>query len=304
MDKVYFALTVDIDPDNFDSSIFGSHNINSWRGADQCIANFKEKLSTLKDSQDLSPKITWFVRVDSELQQRYGSYTYLLERYKNEWEHFEANRDEIAWHPHEIDIKKLDASYKALMAVRTNITAVRIGNAFHSNEFMKSLSSKGFLVDSTALPGRTRNDSERGFNWVSTPAYPYHPSIDDYRIPLGDNLPILEVPMTMLNTRASYDTNILQRYCNLAYNHEIIRDSLTSKIQTNNLIIAIVHPSEMLNHDKPHPLISFSTETVVRNISFLLEQAKQAKKEVVYTTITNIYNLFKASIIANETIKK
>ena len=103
--------------------------------------------------------------------------------------------------------------------------SLRMGECFHANETMHAANALGLTVDSTAIPGRKRNDSARVFDWLPTPDQPYFPSQNDCRVPAaGGSLPILEVPVTTMRVRAPYDVVSLKRYMNLTYHHHLFRE--------------------------------------------------------------------------------
>jgi hypothetical protein len=294
---IYVANTVDIDPDNFDSSIFGDKKVLSWRGIDEGLPELIEKVKELIDTSFQSPKFTWFIRIDNELKNMCGSYGYLLDRYGDFWRKRKNEGDEIAWHPHVNTLEQLRESYDYLKNRGERFFSVRIGEAFHSNAFMAELASYGFAVDSTALPGRARNDRERFFDWQPTPERPYFPSKEDYRVPGDDHFGILEVPMSMVKTKAYYDRCVIRRYFNLSYRHEIIRDSINELINIKDLVVTILHPSELLAQEFTHPLLSFDINTVVKNLQYTLAQAQKLNKVVKYITISEIPALVREEII-------
>jgi hypothetical protein len=240
--------------------------------------------------------LTWFVRADNQLKEVYGSAAYLLQQHQALWSQLEAAGDELGWHPHLYewcaDSRKFVADKdeqrcaRKLIETRTELLAhdfvhssVRIGEGFHSNAMMRALSDLGLQVDSTAIPGRVRDDASRSFDWGPTPNRPYYPSAADYRVPdAGDSLKILEIPMTTMPVKASYDRDSLTRYINPAFHHANFKagldrsfDSLFPTGQSECFITLILHSDEVSAEGRAHPLYSFSLETVRQNITYLLE---------------------------------
>src|SRR5205085_4432929 len=102
---------------------------------------------------------------------------------------YDIDRDEVRC------AQKLVETRAELEAKGFKHLSVRIGEAFHGNAMMKTLDDLGLAVDSTAIPGRTRSDESRAFEWGPSPNNPYYPSRRDYRVPdSSDHLSILEVP--------------------------------------------------------------------------------------------------------------
>lgn len=299
MEKIYIAMTVDVDPDNFDPSIFGDKKALSWKGVNECFIDLIENTKNLRDDLGQGPKFTWFVRADTELKDIYDSHIYLFEKYSSFWKGRVSKGNEIGWHPHVDNLEQLKESFNALNKIGQKFSSVRIGHGFHSNSFMAELASYGFVVDSSALPGRFKNDRNMVFDWLNTPPKPYFPSMDDYRVPGNEHLDILEVPFSMVDTKVEYDKEIVKRYLNLSYRHEIIRNSIAGLIENENLLVTILHPSELLKEKLNHPLLSFNINTVVENLRYILEEANKNKKTIEYVTISEIFKLVKQGIIEN-----
>lgn len=293
MEKLFIALTVDADPDNFDASVFGRKAKLSWRGIEQGIADFLKRFK-------VAPRITWFVRCDTELFDNYGTYGYLFERFADFWRERDAVGDEIAWHPHEADIRGLKASYAHFRKIYPAASSVRIGNAFHSDAFMEQLNSWGFRVDSTAMPGRKRNDTERILDWSISPHRPYYPSVNDYRTPGGRNLRILEVPMSMIPIKVAYDAVPVLRYINLGFHSEALKPWLPDYIRANSLLVLNLHPSELLPAGKKHALLSFDPAVAVRNLKFIVSEAEKAGKKAQFICLKDVPKLVKKGKIRHE----
>ena len=291
MESIYICLTIDVDPDNFDSNIFGPQQDLTWWGLEKGVVDMIEKMSVFTDCFNQHLKYTWFVRCDSELKEVYGMHTYLFEHYADFWMQRKKSKDEIAWHPHEEDISKFEESIVAIKKLSYPFKSVRIGNAFHSNKIMKLLAQNGFKIDSTALPGRIRRDDIRNLDWGTTPDEVYYPSKSDYRVPGKCFHKILEVPMTMIDTQVSYDKTVVKRYLNLSFHHEVIRKSLDQIIRQKNLLIINLHPSELIPQKKKHPLISFDVNEVVINMKYILELVKYYNKEVKFITMADVLPL-------------
>jgi hypothetical protein len=142
-----------------------------------------------------------------------------------------------------------------------------------------------------------RTDDTRVFDWQPTPQEPYFPSADDYRIPGRPTRKILEVPMTMIRTRAPYDQDVVKRYLNLSYRSEILAPELRRVIEEQDLLVTILHPSELLNNTPAHPLLSFRMDTVMENLTAIQEHAGRCQKELEFITISDTVALVNEGII-------
>jgi hypothetical protein len=83
--------------------------------------------------------------------------------------------------------------------------------------------------------------------------------------------------MTTLPVPAPYDTQEVIRYLNLAYHHDIFRQSLAAvDWQSLPVVTTITHPYELLPRvgGEPHGLLAFSLEVFERNLTYLLERSR------------------------------
>lgn len=284
---VNLLFTIDVDNDGVEAD---ERTALTWESV-ALIPGIKEAFD------DLGLRLTWFVRADNQLRDVYGSAAYLLSEHARLWSGLEASGDEIGWHPHvcvwreelgrylpdrdeESCARKLRETRAELSARGFGHSSVRIGEAFQGNAVMRALDELGLEVDSTAIPGRVRRDESRAFDWGPTPNEPYHPSARDYRVPgAGDALRILEVPMTTMPVRASYDPDFMTRYVNPAYHHANFREGLGRLFAAGHFegpgerfLTLIFHPDEATPEGREHALYSFTLEGVRRNVAYLLEE--------------------------------
>lgn len=282
----YLSVTVDIDPD--DATIVSDRSTLKWSALDILP-------SLRKGVADFNGTLTWFVRADDQIAALCGTYHYLLEKYRDFWETSAESGDEIALHPHlcRYDIAsntwlpiydpvlccaQLNRIHGELENVGYNFKSIRIGEAFNSNQLMKCIDDLGYLVDSTGIAGRRRDDSERYFDWSPTTNSPYHPSTSDYRISADQRLRVLEVPMTTAKFLADYDNEPKLRYMSLTYRPEIFASGLKQFFSersdvTARSLVFIVHPGELFCDGMPnstHGLYSFNVEAVRSNLDFVL----------------------------------
>ena len=303
MEKIYISLTVDVDPDNFDESVFGKKGHLTFKGVEEGLKILLERTNNLRDDFGQRPRFTWFIRCDPELNAEFGTYTYLFEKYSKLWNERKVKKDEIAWHPHVTSLEELEKSFQALTGLREKLQSVRIGNAFQSNSLMSALAQMGFLVDSTALPGRYRKDEYRVLDWSITPQEVYYPSVHDYRVSSEEHLSILEVPMSMIETKVDYDKAPVKRYVNLSFRHRLIVRSLSQFLENENLLVTNLHPSELLSQNKQHPLLSFDMKEVLGNLRFILDEAHRQQRKVQYVTLVEVCQLVKKGILKDANVQ-
>lgn len=229
-------------------------------------------------------RATWFIRADNQLADLYGSAAWLLEEFEPLWTSLKKEGHALAWHPHvyrrnasggyetETDgarcAEQLEWIHGELRSRGHEFRAVRVGEAFHASTAMRTLDRLGLQIDSTAIPGRIRNDGVRVFDWEPTPNEPYHPSAEDYRVPGNDALAILEVPMTSIAIAAPYDEAPLRRYINLAYRSDLLGPALAEHAGALETIVTIVHPEEALGN--ANPLYGEGLPEIERNLDLLL----------------------------------
>jgi len=283
---VNLLFTIDVDNDGVEND---ERTALTWASIEY-IPQIKEFFV------DFNLPLTWFVRADNQLKEVYGSAAHLLLQHQELWSQLERSGDELGWHPHLYEWCANSQKYLAdtdenrcarkLIEIRSELQAngfdhlsVRIGEGFQGNTMMRTLSELGLKVDSTAIPGRVRDDHSRRFDWGPTPNRPYCPSARDYRVPDdGDSLNILEVPMTTMPIKTSYDPDFRIRYINPAYHHEHFKAGLDHSFhqffrttEAETFMTLILHSDEISLERRVHPLYSFSLNEVSKNISYLLE---------------------------------
>jgi hypothetical protein len=246
---------------------------------------------------ELATPLTWFVRADDQLRTVYGTAAHLLHEHAATWLELEQSGDEIAWHPHlyrwdeaaqlwnpDLDpascADQLASVHAELEEADHTFTSTRMGEAFHCNETMAAVESLGLRVDSTAIPGRTRRDLSRAFDWSLTPNRPYRPSSDDYRVPGRNPREVLEVPMTSVSIQADYDAAPLPRYVNPTFHHEIFKAALDKHLAAHaggeEVLVTVFHLDEVCPRAEPHALYAFSMDGLRRNVAYLIERVDAA----------------------------
>lgn len=275
---ITIVFTVDVDNDGMTGA--NERNALAWDSVGEV-----PRIAELFERRGVTA--TWFVRADNQLGEVYGHAAWLLRERAPLWDALRGAGHAIGWHPHVVrrdesgafaaetdDVRcaaALRAIHASLAAEGFSFSAVRIGEAFHGNESMRALDELGLAVDSTAIPGRRRDDAARRFDWSGTPNAPYRPSAADYRVPGQPALSIVEVPMTAVPVQAPYDDAPLPRYLNLAYRSAIFRDAVRRHLERagSEVLVTILHPEETRGPGG-HALYAHDLQTVTDNLDFLL----------------------------------
>jgi hypothetical protein len=305
----YVAVTVDVDQDGM--TLKDERNTLTWRAID-IVPKIGESLRIV------GARTTWMIRADAQIADVYGEPDGLLTRHRSLWRSLGEYGDEIGWHPH-LYRHLADGTYLAdltasecadelrttharLKAAGHSFRASRLGEARGANETMRALSDLGIEVDSSALPGRARADSERSFDWSSSPNRPYRPSCTDYRV---EGLPaddLLEVPMTTATVRAPYDRTDVRRYLNLAYHEGIFAKAARSLTQEGGhelgahaFVTTILHPEEAMPREGGHPLYAFRPDALRANLECLVEHLVATCGTVKFITLGEVPSILKAA---------
>jgi hypothetical protein len=297
--ELLIALTFDAEMDAFDTSIASADSLE-WRGIEEGVPQIESILADVRDSRGSTASATWFVRCDDQIGHMTGSPAYLLERYQALWQKRWQMGDEIAFHPHlyrqQDGLWKQDMEPESLRSqIQRSLAAMqgagflsrvsRIGEAFGSNALIAALDECGMQCDSTAMPGRVRVDAERSLDWGVTPAGAYHPSVADYRVPGKPARRLLEVPMSMIQTRADYDRAPLMRYLDLSFHPRVLRDGLAALVGTAQALVTVTHPSTILPGHAEHGLLSFSVEAFAKNLCLLLQECLHQGRSFRFITL-------------------
>ena len=296
MENFYIFLTFDIDQD------FSPGNKNYYNRDNIKFKGFEEGIIKIIDQLNEVP-FSVFLRADYQVKEVYGSYDYLIDKYPYVIDKIKENNGEINWHIHLYEkinnrwkqikkekkvVERFQIDYdnvKDLSSINSNI--VRIGECVMNDKLMEFMNNNNIKIDSTALPGRKRNDTEKYFNWEKTNNSFYHPSKTDYQT-IGD-YEILEVPMTTIDVEAEYDDQPYKRYFNLSFKTKPLFENMNKYIRDNNFLVTITHPYEILNEGN-HGLISYNFNIFCENLKLLIDYVKKAGKNPVFKKIGDIIN--------------
>jgi len=280
-EKIFFILSVDV---YFDSNSFKIRpNIDPL----QKISEIVHDKFSLNGS-----KINWLVSDDKEILKKFCKIKNTL-----------LNKDdEIGIHcllPKFVDLKKgkideiesyLVKSKKMFEDFNLNPQSSRILGCTSSNDLMSSLQKYGIKVDSSAIPKRKR-ENKIAFNWEKTPNYPYYPSKTDYRIESDsteNRLNILEVPLSTISIKTSYDHVPTLRYMDLSFHNHLLKNGIKNCLENSNFLISIIHPQVLMNGYPENELISTCQENFVENLHTILEGCESYGKKLEMIKLSDV----------------
>jgi hypothetical protein len=307
MSRHLFCLTVDTDPDGLNARPPDRRSM-AWDGLIEAQQNLPQDLADLSTSMDAKLPLTWFIRVDGQLQTNYGTPLYLLERFDDFWCRSLKWGHELGWHPHlyrqsdpenePIFISDAGEASEELERLWLKIksspftpTAFRNGEGWHSKETFAAVEKLGLLCDSTAIPGR-RGGDQHPMNWLGAPNQPYFPDRTDLRVS-GPARALLEIPMNTWRVCAPYDESPQIRYMNPAIHGELFSNSLDEWQKTISLMdgglhvwVLIFHPDEIMPNRETDLLYAHSRQALCRNVAAMIERVKRVGHGLEFVTLS------------------
>jgi len=215
------VLAIDIEPDDPE---FPPGSVAPWLGFERCVPLFDDIRDRLARATGWPVRLSWFLRMDPQVEQGYGSATWAAERYKMQFEHLRRSGDEIGLHSHawrwDKDASRwivdLDNDSWVEDCARTSFEAYnnafgercrahRAGDRFMSNGLLAVLRELEVEVDLTPEPGmrgvnmaRSRPHTADIPDMALVPRVPYIPSPTDWREPdqNPEQASLLMVPLT------------------------------------------------------------------------------------------------------------
>jgi hypothetical protein len=294
-------VSVDLDPDPQDDS---SADTLSWTAVDDICPRIADVLASTRGDDGAPATATWFVRSDDRVAAAHDGHTgWLVEHLKPLLTARQSAGDCIGWHPH---IEAQDdrgwrnaASTAAMPGILKRGAAAfqaqgfkpectRMGGNAGSHDILSTLEELGVRVDSSAMPGRARQDEIFGFDWMTTPAKPYRPSRSDYRRPGDPAFLMTEVPLTMLPIKAPYDCAPVTRYVDLSFRNEFLAPALKTVIATAECLVTIMHPAALFPSPTPHGLLAHSFDVFERNLASLFDQAHKLGRTIRFATLDTV----------------
>lgn len=232
-------------------------------------------------------RATWFVRIDGEIEARFGGADHCLTAHRKAWVALREAGHEVAWHYHppappagagglrRLDERAVleDIARFAPVARRQGMEAARIGYGFQTNATLDALDAHGFRVDSSAIP-RPRYPWDTVWrDWEGCPQEPFRPGRADYRAPGPDPRRIVELPISTVPLPCPGDTRPdVMRYVNPAYRHEAFVRCWNGAGDRGSLTL-VMHPYEILASSGSHALIAFDPKEFRQNLEFIAARA-------------------------------
>jgi hypothetical protein len=155
---------------------------------------------------------TWFLRMDPQIAEVYGSTTWVAQEYGTELEQLAAKGDELGLHPHALRWSERQRGWRAAVddgpwveecarvsfdayerAFGRQCTAHRYGDGFMSDGIVATLRDVGARADLTLEPGRPSH-AMTGVDFplqdqFDVPRQPYHPDPTAFQRPAASDDP-------------------------------------------------------------------------------------------------------------------
>ena len=305
MKEFNICLTFDTDSDPLEKN---HKNSISFNNLDFSLDKISNKIKEIEDKIQLKIPISWFVRIDNQIKNEFGNYDWLLKKYSKYWENEIFKKNEIHWHAHiyenlngnwafpksddffKMNIEKI---YQFLSKNNFDPKCIRVGEAYMTNNIMNFLKDLGLKADSSCIPGRSRKDKEKFFDWSRAKNLPYFPSDYDYQEEEKVKKNFLEIPMNTITTKCEYDKKPLLRYMNLAFKSDITYIGLEKFIRDNDLLTTISHPYEFFDKFKNNKiLLSNNLNALEENINNMIKFCNKFKKNIKFIKISEIINFY------------
>jgi len=305
---LYVAITFDTDSDpasnldQRDKKVLGWKSLKNLNLIRKTINNVEKKIKK-------TIPISWFVRCDNQIKYYHGDSCWLLKKYESFWKKEIKKKSELQWHAHlyklvnnkwvfNDDLNKIEVELKNnFKNIKKYFTpnCIRIGEAYMNNKLMKIIKKIGLKADSSAIPGRKRDDKEKYFNWIGAPNTPYIPSSINYRRKnkTDKKSNFFEIPMNTILIKAPYDKKPIKRYINLSFWPNLVNKNLKEYFFKQKYLVSITHPYEVLSsfgNNKNNQLISFRLNSVIKNIENFIHLSKKLNYEIKFITISDMIN--------------
>lgn len=280
MDEIKIFITFDLDPDFNNSKSL--NNIDRWKGLKKgSLIIIKE----LKKIFNFYIPISWFVRVDDEIKNEFGSYLGIIKKNEKIFERLHKFCGKFYLHPHlyyfnikdkiwkqELDNKKNLNQIKNILKSVKNTKyfkkkIIRIGGHYFSRQILDLLIKKKFKIDSTSLPGR-KGFIAKPFNWKNGKRNLHYLKLKN------KNGMILEAPPTMFEIKADYDKKPLMRYLDLTFKNLLMKKYIKNIKFDSRYILTLSHPSQIILTGK-HGLLGYGIKNYLKNLKLLVQRIKE-----------------------------
>lgn len=247
-------------------------------------------------------RATWFLRLDDQVAALRGRPDDLLAAHAARLDELRASRHELGWHPHSFrrgptgweqntdpGAVAAELARHAPLAQEHGLRVVRAGWGFHCNESLAALERAGFALDSSAIPRPRYPWEESVKDWEGTPPEPYRPSRADYRRPGQPALDLLEVPISVTELAAPYDTEPgVRRYLDLTYRSELLEPALAAWIERHPLLVSISHPQTLDPAAPAHALLCHELANVAENLDHLERLGRSLRGGIEFVTLSEV----------------
>lgn len=218
MENIPVIVSIDVEPDERQ---LNGRSRKEWDGFERTLESFDGFRSKLERAIRAPVTFSWFLRMDEQIKQTYGSYSWVVERYGRNIQRLEVAGDELglhthSWRRHESGGKWiaeyadqswicgcLYQNFKAFeQAFGRRCVSFRFGDRWMNNETMTHLELLGVKFDLTMEPGIKTTPAESTVAVDSFPdcaralTYPYKPSRVDFRQPTRSDRELWEIPIT------------------------------------------------------------------------------------------------------------
>ncbi len=292
--KLALFLTIDVGPAG---ATLGEGHTDSgeWTRTADGLEILSDIFRSTEDIFGLKIAPTWFFRADRLIAAQFGDRFSIFKKFYDFVHRMILQGHEVGWMPQVysslqhimIDYEDLSITHGVLVKEGIYPRSVRMGDCFHDNTTMKNLNDLKIQFDSSAVPGRIKEDSGWRMNWMGTPEEAYYPSLKDYRKPGIPHLNILEVPISVLPIKAPYDSAPLLRYLNPCMYRGFLWQNLPRLINSNSYLICILHPDEVvpIRGGIGHPLVAYSIDELRFNLHQLIKLSGIYGRTVTFHTI-------------------
>lgn len=295
------CITIDIDPDGL-SGQFTNRNTLTF-GAFNALKNSIFDLPEKITNENIP--ITWFVRMDEQININSGSYLYLLENNQAFFENCIRQNHEIAWHPHLYKIINGIASdilkdtqeiednilhiWNEITSNQIHIETFRNGEGWMTTHLFNLLESINIKTDSSAIANRIVHDIESK-DWSNIPNHYFYPDFFNCKH-IGVKRKTIELPMNSWKFQTSYDPAIKLRYINPAIHKNYFLKGLEyinqnwNEYKNTDTWVFITHPDEITPSKERNLLYANSIKIYSENISLFQEFIEQKNITVRFSTI-------------------
>ena len=297
------CITIDVDPDFLSGKII-NRNSSSFNE----FSRTRNIVELINSEYSYNIPITWFVRIDNQINEIFGSHLYLIKKYSTFWTKVSSLNHEIAWHPHLYKFNKklkkhelssedeaifeLENLWKIICDNNIDIHSFRMGEAWHTKKTLSLIESFDIKYDSSAIPGISIKDNIF-MNWEETKNSPYYPHKNHIQIQ-GQKRRIFEIPMTTWKTKAPYDLKPRLRYINPCVKSVIFKNALKKFVNFNYKNskyipwVLISHPDEIMKKNKKDLLYGHDENNFIKNIKSITNLILKKGETFEFCTVKNL----------------